>query len=255
MRVLYHFRASPYSRRARLAIAAKKLDVELRDARENPELLEESRRRSPLKTVPVLIEDDRVIGDSTAITHYLDRVHTEAPLLWPAGAEDAAVVFETAALVDVGLSSLIELGNRYYPLRDSPAWPAIRDEMMSRAQRALDGLGDLAASLGRTTIARSGWSAADIWLFTATAWLEALPERAKTAPIPAQLVSLGYRIPPALSRWADAHRDRADVPRAAKAAKPWCRCRRRQAELYPSRPRAIRSRRPRRGRGVKGSSA
>ena len=32
MRTLYHFRASPFARRARLALAHKGLEVELRDA-------------------------------------------------------------------------------------------------------------------------------------------------------------------------------------------------------------------------------
>ncbi|WP_342745423.1 glutathione S-transferase N-terminal domain-containing protein [Cystobacter ferrugineus] len=42
--------------------------------RAHPEFLEESRRLSPLKTTPVLVEEDgRVLGDSTAISHYRDR--------------------------------------------------------------------------------------------------------------------------------------------------------------------------------------
>src|SRR5580692_1629886 len=56
MRTLYHFRLSPYSRRARLALAHKGLDCELRDARENPALLEEARALVPFRTVPVLVD-------------------------------------------------------------------------------------------------------------------------------------------------------------------------------------------------------
>jgi hypothetical protein len=50
-----------------------------------------------------------------------------------------------------------------------------------------------------------------MWVFAATIWFEGMPERAKTQAIPAQIASLGWKVPPALSRWADAHRGRADV--------------------------------------------
>jgi len=74
MRLLFHFQTSPFARRTRLALAHKGLSFELRDVRAQPELLEQVRRLTPLKTIPVLVEEDgRVLGDSTAISHYLDR--------------------------------------------------------------------------------------------------------------------------------------------------------------------------------------
>jgi glutathione S-transferase len=211
MRILYHFPTSPFSRRTRLALSFKELDATLRDARERPELLEEARKRTPLKTVPVLVDGDRALGDSTAITHYLDCVYASAPRLWPTDPADAFAVFEVASLVDAALEALVAIGNRYYALHDHAAWSAVRTEQIERAQRALDALSDRATSFGRPTVARSGWSAADMWLFTATAWLEGLPERAKTFAIAAQLVSLGWKLPAGLSKWADQHRTRADV--------------------------------------------
>lgn len=211
MRILYHFPASPFSRRVRLCLAHKGLDYELRDARANPDVLEEARRRCALKTVPVLVDGDGVIGDSTAISHYLDRAYAGAPPVWPPAPEDALAVFEVAALSDAALEAIIATGNRFHALHGDAAWPAVAGEMVDRAQRALDALGERTSALGRPTIARAGWSAADMWLFAAVAWLEGLPARAKGFPIAAQIVSLGWRLPPELSRWADLHRGRADV--------------------------------------------
>jgi glutathione S-transferase len=55
-RTLYHFPLSPFSRRARLALAHKGLAVELRDSRAKPEYIQEARRHTALKTIPVLVE-------------------------------------------------------------------------------------------------------------------------------------------------------------------------------------------------------
>jgi glutathione S-transferase len=212
MRILFHIPTSPFARRTRLALAHKGLSVELRDVRAHPELFEESRRLSPLKTIPVLVEEDgRVLGDSTAISHYLDRAYPSAPPLWPSAAEDALSVFEVASLVDVALSGIADLGARYYALHASEAWSAVKAEAMDRVQRALDALGQRVSALSRPTVARSGWSAADMWLVTAEHWLATLPQRAPTYATAAQVVSLGWRLPPELSRWADQHRDRPEV--------------------------------------------
>jgi glutathione S-transferase len=205
-RRLYHFTTSPFSRRARLALAHKGLDVELREARENPAFFEEAQKLTAMRTVPVLVEPDgAAIADSTAIAHYLDKTYAGAPL-WHAGAAG----FEIAVLVDAALNTLADLGTRYYPLKDSAKWDAVKGEMVGRVESALDALGERVKGMGATVHA-AGWSAPDIWLFTMTAWLEGLPARAPTAPFPAQIVSLGWRLPEALSRWADAHRGRADV--------------------------------------------
>jgi glutathione S-transferase len=212
MRVLYHFIRSPFSRRTRLALAHKTLDAELREARSNPAFLEEARALSPRRTMPVLVEEDgRALGDSTAISHYLDRAYPSAAPLWPAGREDAALLFQTSSLVDGALNPLVDFGTRLHALRSHEAWPELKGEALRRSQGALDKLETLTAGLGRPTIAASGWSAADIWLYTAIEWLEGLPARAEAFPLAAQVLALGYRIPDGLARWADAHRDRPDV--------------------------------------------
>ncbi|WP_233262186.1 hypothetical protein [Vitiosangium sp. GDMCC 1.1324] len=87
----------------------------------------------------------------------------------------------------------------------------MKTEAVDRIQRALDALGQRVSALSRPTIARSGWSAADMWLVAAEHWFATMPERALKFPVIEQMLSLGWRLPPELSRWADQHRDRPDV--------------------------------------------
>jgi glutathione S-transferase len=212
MRTLYHFKLSPYSRRTRLALAHKNLDCELRDARENAAFREEARGLVPFSTIPVLVDDGRAMGDSTAIVHWLDRTYPQAPRLWPDGPDDACAAFQIAELVDLVQGHVIDVGTRYYALHGDPAWDGVKGEILGRASKAAAGLAARVSALsGRTTIASSGWSAADMWLMTLVHWFEGIPARAATAPNLAQILSLGFHLPPELPRWADAHRDRSDV--------------------------------------------
>jgi glutathione S-transferase len=210
MRTLYHIRHSPFSRRTRLALAHKGLGHELYDVREHPAFREEARGLVPFRTIPVLVDDGRAMGDSTAIVHWLDRAYPAAPRLWPDG-EDAADALQVAALVDVVLTGVVDVGTRYYALRGDAAWDAVKTEIVGRSTRAAQALATRAADLGRSTIGRAGWSAPDMWLLTMTLWFEGLPARAATNQNVGQVVSLGFELPSALSRWADAHRARADV--------------------------------------------
>jgi glutathione S-transferase len=165
----------------------------------------------PMRTAPVLVEEDgAVLGDSTAITHYLERTHPNPPL-WPRGVRDIARVTQVMALTDGALALLIDLGTRYYALRAHDAWPAVRGELGGRAEGALDALAKLVTGLRQSTVAAEGWSLGDIWLYTAVAWLEGLPARAPTFANAAQVLALGWKLPEALPRWADAHRGRADI--------------------------------------------
>ncbi len=211
MRTLYHFPASPFSRRTRLALVHKGLDCELRDARSHPALAEEAQRLVPQKTLPVFVDGGRALGDSTAITRWLDAAYPGSPRVWPEGA-DAADVLEITALVDLALNAIVDVGTRYYPLHDHAAWKEVAGEIHGRAQRALDALANRVRVLGRPTISAGGWSAADMWLFTAVAWTEGLPARAAGHKNIAQILSLGgWKIPGPLSAWAAGHRERADV--------------------------------------------
>jgi hypothetical protein len=46
---------------------------------------------------------------------------------------------------------------------------------------------------------------------TTALWFESMPARAATSPNIAQIMTLGFALPPALAAWADAHRNRDDV--------------------------------------------
>ncbi len=210
-RTLYHFRYSPFSRRVRLALAHKGLDCELREGRDDPAALEQARRLVPFKTIPVLVDGSQAMADSTAIAHWLDRAYPQAPPLWPAEAGAAAQALQAAALVDVLLNNVIDVGTRYWALRGDAAWGGVRDEMLGRARLAADALAAAAEVAGRGTLVKGGWSAPDMWVLTAALWFESMPGRAASSKNIEQILTLGFTLPPALLRWADAHRGRADV--------------------------------------------
>jgi glutathione S-transferase len=210
--ILYHFPTSPFARRVRLVLALKGLSAELRDARANPEFQAEVRRLHPLRTVPVLVDGERVVVDSNAICHYLDRKAPEPPL-WPAGMAGAEA-FELVALTDGLLSILVDVGTRFAPVKDHAAFPGVRAELVGRAQGGLDRLAERVSRgpLGVDgTLCGDMWSAADIAVYTATAWLEGLPARAPTFEPARNIVALGWTVPAALGSWAARHRKRADV--------------------------------------------
>ena len=211
MRTLYHFRFSPFSRRTRLALAHKGLDCELRECGD-PALRREAAERVATRTVPVLVDGAHALGDSVAITRWLDAAYPNAPRLWPTDADDAHLALEVAAHVDHALDAIVNTGTRYYALHGDAAWAGVRDEMMTRAQLALDALAQRVAPLNRTTIARSGWSAADMWLLTAVVWLRGLPGRVDSSPNAKQIMQVGgWSVPSALGSWAEAHASREDV--------------------------------------------
>jgi glutathione S-transferase len=210
MRTLYHFTYSPYSRRTRLALAHKGLDIELREGRDDPARLDEARRLVPFRTIPVLVDGGRAMGDSVAIAHWLDQAYPQAPRLWPGG-DDALDALQTVAVVDVALDNVVNLGTRYYALHDSPAWNEVKEEVAGRARSALDALADRVSRLERPTVCKSGWSFADMALYTLVAWFEGLPGRAAGNARITQVLGLGIAVPGALSAWARPHRQREDV--------------------------------------------
>lgn len=80
MHRLYHYPLSPFSRKVRLVLAEKKIEVELAEERyweKTPEFL----RRNPAGQVPVLKIGNRLMPDSGAICEYLEETHPTPPLL------------------------------------------------------------------------------------------------------------------------------------------------------------------------------
>lgn len=208
MRVLYHFAHSVFSRRARLALAHKGLDVELRDARANEAFLAEARAETALRTMPVLIDEGRVVGDSGAIALYLDLAYPDRPALFPRHADAARDALSITTAIDVAMNALVDMGTRNWDLRHDPAWSSVVSERMNRAQLAID---SVAAKATRPLLAGSEWSVADIWTLSAVLWVTGMPARAPTAPLVAQILTLGFRLPEKLVAWAKQHEDRPEV--------------------------------------------
>lgn len=80
MNRLYHYPLSPFSRKVRLALAEKRIEVELVEERyweQDPDFL----RRNPAGQVPVLRLGNRMLADSQAICEYLEDTVPTPPLL------------------------------------------------------------------------------------------------------------------------------------------------------------------------------
>jgi glutathione S-transferase len=207
MTVLYHYEQSVFSRRTRLSLAHKGIEVELRNAFEQAHGAE-ARRLFPLRTMPVLVDEGRVVGDSTAIAHYLDLAYPERPLLWPRDLEAGREALEIVTAIDLAMNTLADLGTRYFELRGDAAWSGIVREKMERAQAAID---LVAAKATRPILAGEAWGVADIWTLSTVRWISAFPGRAATSPNVANMLTLGFRLPPELVTWASAHESRPDV--------------------------------------------
>ncbi|MCO4848210.1 MAG: glutathione S-transferase family protein [Yoonia sp.] len=98
MNRLYHFPLSPFSRKVRLSLAEKKIEVELVEERyweQDPDFL----RRNPAGKVPILKMGNSTFSDSTAICEYLEEVFP-TPSLLPKAAEDRYEVRRLVAWFD-----------------------------------------------------------------------------------------------------------------------------------------------------------
>ena len=83
---LYHFSLSPFSRKVRLCLAEKKIEVELVEEKyweQSPEFL----RRSPAGRVPILRVEGRNLSESLPICEYLEEIYPD-PILIPRTAEE-----------------------------------------------------------------------------------------------------------------------------------------------------------------------
>ena len=94
MNRLYHYPLSPFSRKVRLALAEKRIEVELVEERyweQDADFL----RRNPAGQVPVLRLGNRMLADSVAICEYLEET-VPTPPLFP---RDAEARYEVRRLV------------------------------------------------------------------------------------------------------------------------------------------------------------
>lgn len=193
-RILHHFVTSPFSRRVRLALAHKHLDAELVDVRAVPNGHANLAKLWPLRTVPVLVDDGIVIGDSAAIVRHLDRKHPSPRVM-----TDSDLELVTCVLVEGVVEGLVNAGTRYWQPSDK-----VKKEIRERIDGAAKELARLAPDLG-------GWSWAEMTLYTAIAWIQGFPGRVATNTNIQQIVSLGFEVPNQLVAWAAQHSERADV--------------------------------------------
>lgn len=209
MRVLYHYEQSLFSRRCRLALAHKGIEVDLKDGRLDPTFIAEAREKAPIRTMPVFVEEDgRALGDSGAIVQYLDIAYPDRPRLVPAKPEDAKEALSIMVAIDVAMNGLVDLGTRFFELRHDPAWAAAKDERLARSQQAIE---FVAKKTDRTFLAGDAWSAADIYAYAAARWVAAFPSRVGTSPQIANIITLGFTMPSALIDWTKQHGERPGV--------------------------------------------
>lgn len=97
---LYDFPQSPYCQKVRLVLAEKDLSYEkafvdlTKGGQKTPEFL----RLNPYGKVPVLMDDDEIIYDSTVINEYLEDEYPHPPLMPTQSGERARVrIFEDFA--------------------------------------------------------------------------------------------------------------------------------------------------------------
>jgi len=211
MRTLYHIEVSTFSRRARLALAHKGLEAELRDCRADERNLDEAKRLSALGMLPVLVDDGRVVADSGAIAHYLDAAYPETPRLHPLGREALAETLAITTAVEFAMTTLVDVGTRYFALSNDASWPMVAAERIGRAHAAIDFVAERAT---RPFLVNDAWGAADIWALTATLWVGGMAARAAqgtATPHVMQMLTLGFRLPEALISWAKQHESRPEV--------------------------------------------
>ena len=80
MRIVYHLPLSPFSRKVRLALGEKKLAFELQI--ENVwQRRDEFLALNPAGQVPVLLDGEMAVSDSTAIFEYLEETYTDPTLI------------------------------------------------------------------------------------------------------------------------------------------------------------------------------
>src|SRR5579872_4216973 len=87
MMKLYDFLPCPFGQKVRIVLAEKSLTYELIqiDLAQNDQRRPEFLRLNPFARVPVLVDEDTTVYDSTIIVEYLEDEYPEPPVLPPVG--------------------------------------------------------------------------------------------------------------------------------------------------------------------------
>ncbi len=134
MLTLYHFTTSPCAAKARAVLAEKELAHKsvLVNIIEKENLTQEYLKIHPKGVVPALVDDDKVIIESTIIMEYLDAKYPQTPLK-PEGAYEQAKMRKWTKLIDETLH---------------PNWPGfgwtilIRPYWLKKSKQEVDALLD-----------------------------------------------------------------------------------------------------------------
>jgi glutathione S-transferase len=134
---LYQHPVSTFSRRVRIALLEKKIDVELVEI----DMFDRAHKAAPYLSlnpygrVPTLVDDDLVLYESTAILEYLEAKYPQPVALVPADIKQRALVSMHMKLCDLQMArqaGLIILSKRFVP---QASW---RLEEMAMARKELD---------------------------------------------------------------------------------------------------------------------
>ena len=159
--------ASPFTRKARIVLAEKKIEYEF--VIDNPWDADTGvPKRNPLGKVPVLLLDDgTTLFDSRVIVEFLDNASPLARLL-PAGNRERIEVRRWEALADgvVDAAVLVRMEHRRERAQRSPEWT---ERQMGKVR---SGLAAMESELGeKPWCAGSGYTLADISLGVCLGWL------------------------------------------------------------------------------------
>ncbi|GBD27343.1 Stringent starvation protein A [bacterium HR30] len=110
MIVLYDFPECPYAQKVRIVLAEKELEFETKlvDLRRNEQRSAEFLKLNPLGKVPVLVDEEAVVYDSTIINEYLDEEYPNPPLM-PEDSYGRAKVRMMEDLADMLFTPRVEL--------------------------------------------------------------------------------------------------------------------------------------------------
>lgn len=161
---------------------------------------------NPKGQVPVLVDGDLTLFDSTIINEYLDEAYPDTPLLPPAPAARARCRLLELAADEIFLPMIARLMYRTEPADPDPARQRKREADGERAEIVIEAFyGTMEGHLGDKEYLEGMFSVADIALFmdvlfaerlggppldrhaALTAWYARLCERPSIAPIVAEI--------------------------------------------------------------------
>lgn len=165
---LYHFEACPFCAKVRLSL--KRMDLDCEPIAIDPADRREVEKVSGQRLVPVLVDEDRAIPDSTRILRYLIARYGERGML-PAGAADQALAWIVEDYADEVLGPLIHAALADRTQQGGPFDPAERKELEKHLETQFRNLEQLFSERPYALAPAPGL--ADIALF---AFLSRLPQ-------------------------------------------------------------------------------